>query len=256
MWLRRWVGLVVIVTFITMNIIVVLGLFSPRPKPNPIALNNAPTVAQAIPAPTISLSISPSTIPAGTTSALSWTTTGNPSSCTASGHWSGAKTPFGSESTGRLSPSGNYTFTLECRNAGGKASSTATITVGNALPPKQSVVTSSTPSASSTTTYCGGRTPCYGTKDVAAHSSSGDCWGWNIDRIVNVSTLDSQFHQARSGVSSITTSQICGHDIGPALSGSIGAGGLSGHVHQATARNNSDANMAPYYIGYYDSSKK
>lgn len=251
MWLRRWVGLSMIITLIGMNTLVVVGLVVP-PKKAEVYVE--PAVAAVIPVPTVTLSVEPSQVAAQTTSALTWTTTGNPTDCEASGAWTGVKTPFGAESTGRLNTPGNFTYTLKCSSSGGTAEASATVTVGNAVAPAKSSVSSSKPSGSGTATYCGGRAPCYGPKDIASHSASGNCWGYNGDRVMNVGSFDSAYHQAKSGISSIQISQVCGADLSKSLGGSVSAGGQTRN-HNQTTKSNIDKNMTPYFIGYFDAGK-
>ena len=250
MWLKRLVGVFLTIALVGMNALVVSGLIIP-PKKKEVFVE--PAVAAIVPVPTVTLAITPSITPAQTSSGIKWSTTGNPTECKASGSWNGAKTPFGSESTGRLSTPGNFTYTLTCTNASGSAVSSATVTVGNAIPPVKSVVTSSTASAVGAT-YCGGRAPCYGKKDISSHGSQGNCWGWNGDRVVNVGSFDSAFHQAKSGISSIQVGGICGTDLSGSLGGSLSAGGQTRN-HNATTKANLDKNMTPYFVGYFDATK-
>ncbi len=250
MWLKRLVGLTMIITLVGMNALVVFGLLAP-PKKKEVFIE--PAVVAVVPVPTVTLAIEPAVVPAQTTSGLKWSTTGNPTDCKATGAWSGAKTPFGSESTGRLATPGNFTYTLNCTNASGSAVAAATVTVGNAIPPKKSVVSSSTANAGGAT-YCGGRAPCYGKKDIASHSSQGNCWGWNGDRVINVGSFDSAYHQAKSGISSIQIGGVCGTDLGPSLGGSVSAGGQTRN-HNPTSKANLDKNMTPYFVGYFDATK-
>jgi hypothetical protein len=81
--------------------------------------------------PTVTLTASPTSVAAGGTTTLSWTTT-NATSCTASGG-----TFTGNESTGSGSTSvvaaATTTYTLTCTGAGGTASQTATVTVTPAV---------------------------------------------------------------------------------------------------------------------------
>jgi hypothetical protein len=78
------------------------------------------------PAPTVSLSVSPSSITSGQSATLTWSST-NASSCTASGAWSGSKATSGSLSTGALSQTSTYTLT--CTGSGGTATAGTTVTV-------------------------------------------------------------------------------------------------------------------------------
>lgn len=253
MWLRRLVGAVMILTFIIMNVVVVVGLFVPeKKKPNTVA----EVIAATPVAPTVTLSINPPSVSAGSPSALTWTTSGNPTKCTASGSWSGEKTPFGAESTGRLNTVGNNIFTLTCSNAAGSTQASSTVVVGaaSAPPPVVKKGSGSTTSAPAASSYCSGRVPCYGPKDVAGHGSAGNCWGWNGDRVINISGFDAGYHQAKSGISSIEVSQVCGHDLAASLSGSVSAGGQTRN-HNATTKSNADRNEIPYFVGYFDASK-
>ena len=259
MWLKRLVGVMMIVTLVGMNALVIVGLLvKPPPLPKPVVDVPVVTVPTE-PPPTIELKVEPAKVPANTTSALSWTTTGSPTECLATGTWSGNKTMFGAESTGRLGTPGNYEYKLTCSNKGGKAEAVATVTVGNAIAPPKSVVATSTPSPAPSggggSTFCGGRVPCYSRGEVGGHGSSGNCWGWNGDRVLNISGFDAAFHQAKTGISSITVSGICGADMAGAINGSVGASGAPGHAHLGTTKSNSDRNEIPYFVGYYDASK-
>ncbi len=252
MWLRRLVGITMIITCIGMNVLVLVGFFAPD-KSKHFAI-----VAQVSPAPTVTITAKPDATTAGSFSALTWTATGSPSSCTASDSWSGVKTPFGAESTGRISTVGNYKYTLSCKNAGGVGTATVTIAVGpaNAAPPAAPAGNSNGSSSGTTTaTYCGGATPCYGPNDVAKHGSSGNCWGSLGDSVFNVTGLDAGLHVAASGVKTIQVSSVCGKDLSAALNGGVSTPEYpSGHVHLA-ARRATDSNYAPYFVGYFDSSK-
>ena len=75
----------------------------------------------------------PITISYNTAATLSWTTTNNPTTCTASGDWSGSKAiPSGSESTGILTLTKNYT--LLCSNSAGSDTDSVLVQVLYCLP--------------------------------------------------------------------------------------------------------------------------
>ena len=78
------------------------------------------------PVPTVSLSASPASVTAGGAATLAWTST-DATECTASGGWSGTKSPSGNESTGALSEA--QTFGLSCTGPGGAATANRTVTV-------------------------------------------------------------------------------------------------------------------------------
>ena len=259
MWLRRLVGVVLIVTLIGMNVVAVMGLFVPDKKPK-IAVDASSVVQQVLSEkPTVSLTADPGTITAGTTTALTWTTTGSPTTCTAAsttGTWQGVKTPFGAESSGRISNPGNYTYTLTCVNQAGSAEATATVAVSKSpvVAAKPSTAKSAPSPAGSA--YCKGRVPCYGVKDVAAHGAKGNCWGWLGDRVINISSFDASFHVTRSGISSVELSSVCGKDISPSVNGQVSAGEYtSGHEHNLGAKSSADKNYLPYFVGYFDNTK-
>lgn len=84
------------------------------------------------PAPTLNFAAAPNPVPAGTGSALTWSSA-NATGCIAGGAWSGAKATGGSESTGALAATA--TFTLTCTGAGGSASRTVTVAVTPVPPP-------------------------------------------------------------------------------------------------------------------------
>lgn len=77
-------------------------------------------------APTVTLSVNPTSVVSGSTSALTWSTT-NATSCTASGGWTGAKATSGTENSAALTA--NTSFTLTCSGSGGSGSASASVTV-------------------------------------------------------------------------------------------------------------------------------
>lgn len=77
------------------------------------------------PGPTVTFSANPSTINAGQSSRLTWSST-NATGCTASGGWSGARTTSGSQD---VTPANTTTYTLTCIGPGGNASASTTVTV-------------------------------------------------------------------------------------------------------------------------------
>lgn len=81
------------------------------------------------PAPTISFSASPTSITAGASSTLTWSSA-NTTSCTASGAWSGTQPTSGSVSTGALNT--NTAYNLSCSNAGSSLSASVTVNVTSA----------------------------------------------------------------------------------------------------------------------------
>jgi len=85
---------------------------------------NATTLAPP-PVPTVSLTATPTNIPAGGSSTLDWSSTGA-TSCTASGGWNGAKALSGSQVVSGLVTQATYTLT--CSGAGGQANASATVT--------------------------------------------------------------------------------------------------------------------------------
>lgn len=198
--------------------------------------------------PSVTISVSPSTINTGSSSTISWSVSGSPTSCTAGGSWSGSKASSGSQSTGTMSSAGSFIYSLSCTNAGGTGSNSATLTVQNPAP-----------------VYCSGKTPCYGPSDLAAHASPGNCWGWNLDWVVNITTFRPSHP---GGIKSGSTSTIenasatCNHNIASILAGSASipgykdSGGSTTHNHKSATKNNSaSSDMASFRVGYYDASK-
>src|ERR1035438_6412751 len=243
MWLRRLVGLVMIIVCIGMNALVVVGFFAPdKTKSAAIAAQQAAS-APFVLAPQVTLTANPISTTAGNFSALTWTSTNDPTSCTASGSWVGLKTPVGAESTGRISIPGNYKYTITCTNSGGAGTVSVTVAVGpaNAPPPITHGSSSGSATSAAVATYCGGRAPCLGPSEVAQHGSSGNCWGWLGDRVINVSAFDSGFHAARSGVSTIQLASICGKDLTSAVNGGVSTPEYpNGHAHKLGATSNTD----------------
>ena len=82
--------------------------------------------------PTVLLTASPPSVTSGGSSVLTWSSR-NATSCSASGAWSGTKASSGSESTGALSASSNYSLT--CIASGVRASASVTVVVSGTPPP-------------------------------------------------------------------------------------------------------------------------
>ncbi|MBP6038215.1 MAG: hypothetical protein KA604_02645 [Candidatus Saccharimonas sp.] len=251
MWLKKLVAISMIITLIGMNTITLIGFFSPA------KVSNQTAQTQAVSLPAISLTATPASVVTGSFSALKWSVEGKVVSCRAEGDWSGEKTPFGAESTGRLSTAGNKSYTLVCKNSSGETRQTVTVAVTVEQP--SGATTPSGPAApvvtpNPTVVYCQGASPCYGPKDVATHASIGNCWGYNGNRVINISGFDTSFHSSKSGVSSIEISSICGKDLSPALRGSVNAEGQSRN-HNTGTKNNADRSMIPYFVGYFDATK-
>ena len=91
------------------------------------------------PAPTLTLSASPTSVMAGESTTLTWSST-NADSCTASGGWSGTKETSGSESSGALT--GDVTFRLSCTGAGGTVERSVAVTVTPVSAPTVSLAAS------------------------------------------------------------------------------------------------------------------
>ena len=102
--------------------------------------------------PTVSLSANPTSITTGESSTLIWSST-NATSCTASGGWSGARATSGSETTGALSITKD--FTLTCTGSGGEASRTITVTVAAATVSVPNVVNQTQSAATTAITGAG-----------------------------------------------------------------------------------------------------
>jgi hypothetical protein len=77
------------------------------------------------PAPTVTLTASPTSITSGSSSTLSWSST-NATSCAASGGWTGAETTSG---TSTVKPTSTTTYALTCMGTGGTANASAIVTV-------------------------------------------------------------------------------------------------------------------------------
>ncbi len=127
--------------------------------------NNVPLTVTNPPAPVVSLSANPISVSVGSSSNLTWSATNSPTSCTASGSWSGAKASSGTQSTGALGTAQTYTYTLACSNAGGTGSASTSVTAtsgGASSPPVVSVALSPTSvgtGASATLTWSATNSP-------------------------------------------------------------------------------------------------
>lgn len=79
------------------------------------------------PLPTVSLSMAPTSVAAGQSATLTWSTTGA-TACTASNAWAGSRGTSGSLAVTQAA-AGNYTYTMTCTGAGGSASGSVTLGV-------------------------------------------------------------------------------------------------------------------------------
>lgn len=205
------------------------------------------TVTKSAPpvvSPAITLSVSPASLSAGSAATVSWSVANSPTSCTASGAWSGSKGSSGSQSTGSKN-AGTYTYVLTCSNKGGTTSKSASLTV-KAAP-----------------VYCGGKTPCYGKSTLASHTAASSCWAWSGDWVLDITSYQSH-HKDRDGASSsqlAKSSSVCNHSVKGFLDGTAAIpgytfSGKSKHTHRSSTRNNtSSSKLAAYRVGYYDASK-
>ena len=81
-------------------------------------------------APTVDLSADDTSINDGESTTLRWTTGNNPTSCTASGDWSGSKSISGSsQSTGSLTST--KTYNISCSNSFGSNNDSVTVSVND-----------------------------------------------------------------------------------------------------------------------------
>lgn len=101
--------------------------------------------------PTVDLQVDgssgPITIDSGKSVTLSWTTTNRATSCTASGDWSGSKTPSGgTETTGALTGPNAFVYNITCTNNAGSASDSVIVNVNSPPPNPPANLTASCPS--------------------------------------------------------------------------------------------------------------
>ncbi len=104
------------------------------------------TVPTRPPAPSVTLSASPNTVDAGSSTNLTWSST-FASSCTASGAWSGTRATSGTASTGALNTTSTYTLT--CSGEGGTANASAVVAVNSQPTPPPAPNPTPTPPPSS-----------------------------------------------------------------------------------------------------------
>jgi hypothetical protein len=125
--------------------------------------------ASPSPTPTVQITASPSSLTAGSSSTLTWSST-HASSCTASGAWSGTKATSGSQSAGALTA--NSTFTLTCTGTAGSASQSAVVTIAatSAMPTVQLVANPASITSGSSSTLM------WSSTNASSCSASG---GWS-----------------------------------------------------------------------------
>lgn len=94
-------------------------------------LDKSTVFGQDFAAPTVTLSSSPASITAGSSSTLNWNST-NATSCVASGAWGGNQALSG---TATVTPTATSSYALACTGVGGTTVASSNVTVGSALPP-------------------------------------------------------------------------------------------------------------------------
>lgn len=104
--------------------------------------------------PTVTLSASPSLGVYPTFAGLSWSTTNNPTSCTAGGDWSGSKSISGGSETVGYPSAGHHEYTISCTNDGGTANASASIDI-SAPGPTVTLTATPNPVAYNATTTLG-----------------------------------------------------------------------------------------------------
>jgi hypothetical protein len=113
---------------------------------NGVAGNAAVVVANPpTPAPTVSLSLAPTSVAAGQPATLTWSST-NATSCAASGAWAGNQGASGSLVVTQAS-AGTYTYSLSCAGAGGSANGSVTLGVTSVVDNVATVVVDSGPAS-------------------------------------------------------------------------------------------------------------
>jgi hypothetical protein len=251
MWLKKLVGITLIITSLAISVLLVWGVVFTKPDPSEIGQagdttpvgdvaptpDPAPTPTPATPppppaatptAPVVTLTASPTSVVSGGSVTLGWSiNAANPvPTCTASGGWTGVKTTSGSAV---VKPTANTTYTLTCVNSVGSGTKSATVSIKAAV-----------------ASYCSGLSPCYGKSDLAAHSSAGNCWGY----IGNIMSNLTPFASVHSG-GSATINGACGKDLLPILNGQTPSAG------QTKKHSSGNINLikSTYKVGYYDSTK-
>lgn len=201
---------------------------APSPTPSP----TQPVVKK----PTITLSITPAVISSGASSTLQWSASDSPTSCNASGSWSGAKSASGTQSTGAKA-TGSYTYTLTCSNSGGTSNTSVTQTVN-----------------APAINYCDGLSPCYGVSQMAQHADQSTCWGYSTYKTGGSFARTYDLVKAYNGTSKHKQSNVgfwtkCGKDITNCINGDNGCG-------QRT-QDHSSGDLSKYSSpnGYYDPRK-
>ncbi len=194
--------------------------------------SNSKTVTLTVVAtPVIIISISPSTITAGNSATIGWIASNNPSSCTASGNWSGTKAASGNQSV-TPSSTGNYTYSLSCTNSGGSSTNSTTLTVNPASVP------------------CGSGGTCT-QADIAPHNTQSNCWSsinanGSGQKAYKISSTFISDHGSYKSVSTVV-GRLCGQVFTSNL-----AGKASDHRNGAKiAGLNYDQYIANFYIGPY-----
>ncbi len=191
--------------------------------------------------PVVTISVSPASIVTGNNTTVTWSSTNSPSSCTAGGGWSGSKSTTAgnnTQTTGSALAAGSYVLSLSCTNAGGTGSNSTSLTV------------------TAGAVYCSNSRPCYGPNSIAAFTTIGSCYGYNVSGalswVINVTTLNQNYHKGGPGKNLLpnATSPLCGANLHPYLTGtSLTNVGSQNHVKGA-ATNGSV--MPTYRVGYWD----
>lgn len=192
--------------------------------------------------PSVTISVNPVTITAGAsaTATVTWSATNTPTSCTASGSWTGTKAASGTTTVGPITSAGTYTYTLTCANTGGTG------------PSKSTTLTATPP----VVVYCSGNTICYGPNDLKQHVTATNCWAYNTNRVINVTSLNNGYHnKGRGNLLPSGYTGVCGNvNLAPFISGSSSIPSIGTHNHASSTKGNTGT-VSTYLQGWYDATK-
>lgn len=215
---------------------------------NRLGSGSAAVSVNAIPPPTVALSVSPGSINSGGRVTASWSTSGGPTSCVAGGTgWSGSKAPGGGSQVITINSAGAYTFSLSCSNLVTRSSPVVAVNVVAVV-------------------YCGGRSPCYGTADLNSHNTYANCWGYNVSNadpsnraVYNIGSFNGAWHSPAAGKNLLpgdpAKNTLCGaYNFAPYVAG-VSLSGVGGHNHKTSTLQNTNTTMNGFLVGYYDPNK-
>lgn len=110
------------------------GIYCTNAAGNSVTKTVTVIVTPAVAVPVVTISATPASLTVGATAKITWSATNTPTSCAATGDWTGAKDASGTFTTAALTTVKTYSYSLTCTNSGGTSTTKTATVVANQVP--------------------------------------------------------------------------------------------------------------------------